>query len=189
VIVNKRSSGSSLTYAVLGLQEILIEELVRLGRHVARVLVEAAEHAVERGVDEVLALGLRLIRFERVLLDHRDDLLDQLEVRLRLDLRVDLRLLSEDQVLLPPLVQRLDVVLVQVRLGQPTFVARQAREALELAPSGLDIADLRHRQRAERAQLRVARREELHHLPARLALSVTSALRVQRDRALQSEGG
>jgi hypothetical protein len=153
------------------------------------VLVEAAQHAVERGVDEVLALGLRLLALERVLLDHLDDLLDQDDVGLGLELRIrDLLLLVLEQVLLPAVVQVADVVLVQVGLGQPPFVAGQARQALELAPAGLGVADARHRQRAERAQLGIARGEEVHHLLARLPLAFAATLRVQRGGALEAVG-
>ena len=177
--------------AVLGVQEILVELLLELlGREEARVLVEAAHHPVDRGVDQVLALRDRLVGLERGRLDQADRRLDHRQVVVALELgRLDQllgRILRRSDA---PVGHAADAVHLQVGVGQGAVGIGHRGQALQLVTARLDVAHARQAERAEAAQPHVGGAQELEHQGARIALLGATPLDVQRDGAREAHVG
>jgi hypothetical protein len=163
--------------AVTG-REFLLEALVSLRREVARVLVEALQHALHRGVEQLVARDLLAVGVR--LLDHRDQVLDAVEIvgagRRRI-LLAAFDAVQLGQVLELALADLARALALEVGLREPAALVGNDREAAQrvVQLAGDLGAAAGERERTQRAQLGVAGVEELAHDAARLAHVVAHA--------------
>ena len=150
--------------------------------------VEGAQQAVHRGLDQVHAVHARAV--EVVLLDHLDQLLEALQVRVHCAAR--------DQVLgvlscAPQLgvLVAADLLLLEVGLGQAALLAGQPGQALQLGLDrghALDDAQAGHAESAAGAQRCVAGVQELvQNLACAGDLGAVPDL-VRGDRGVSAQG-